>query len=105
MTVTSIVAFESVSCLAMSLAVNSALMGVAVAPERRMPWKATAKPELLGDSRPTTSPTPIPRPASAPANASMRATVSRYVASRPDFASTSAIRSRSTSSMRPNRKS
>ena len=72
-TVTSILAFESVSCLAMSLAVNSALMVVAVAPDRRMPWNATAKPELFGDRSPTTSPTPMPRPASAPANASMRA--------------------------------
>jgi hypothetical protein len=76
-TVTSILAFESVNCLAMSLAVNSALMVVAVAPDRRMPWKATAKPELFGDSSPTTSPTPMPRPASAPANASMRPIISR----------------------------
>jgi hypothetical protein len=42
-----------------------------------MPWKATAKPELFGDKRPTTSPTPMPRSASAPANASMRPIISR----------------------------
>ena len=48
LTVTSILAFESVSCLAMSLAVNSALMVVAVAPARRMPWKATAKRGTVG---------------------------------------------------------
>ena len=77
MTVTSIVARESVSCLAMSLAVNSALIVVAVAPARRMPWKAIANAELLGASSPTTSPTPMPRPASAPANASMRRDSSR----------------------------
>ena len=72
MTVTNILAFESVSCLAMSLAVNNTLMVVAVAPERRMPWKATANAVLFGASRPTTSPTPIPRTAMAPAKASIR---------------------------------
>ena len=36
-TVTSILARESVSCLATSFAVNSALMVVAVAPARKMP--------------------------------------------------------------------
>ena len=41
---------ESVSCLATSLAVNSALMVVAVAPARRMPWNAIAKAELFGAS-------------------------------------------------------
>jgi hypothetical protein len=46
----STLAFESVSCLAMSLAVNSALIVVAVAPDRRMPWNATANAELLGAS-------------------------------------------------------
>jgi len=61
----------------MSLAVNSALMVVAVAPDRRMPWKATAKRELFGESRATTSPTPMPRPASAPANALIRPIISR----------------------------
>ena len=50
-TVTSILAFESVNCLAMSLAVNNALMVVAVAPARRMPWKATANAELFGDKQ------------------------------------------------------
>lgn len=68
----SIVACASVNCVAMSLAVNSALMVVAVAPARRMPWNATAKPELLGESRPTTSPTPIPRSARPAAKASIR---------------------------------
>ena len=76
-TVTSILAFESINCLAMSLAVNNTLTVVAVAPARRMPWNATAKPELFGDNRPTTSPTPIPRSASAPAKASMRSIISR----------------------------
>ena len=76
-TVISILACASVSCLAMSLAVNSALMVVAVAPARRMPWKATANAELLGDNNPTTSPTPMPRSASAPANASTRMARSR----------------------------
>ena len=65
-TVMSILACASVSCLAMSLAVNSALMVVAVAPARRMPWNATANAELLGDNNATTSPTPMPRSASAP---------------------------------------
>ena len=77
MIVSSNLAFEAVNCLAMSLAVNSALMVVAVAPARRIPWNAMAKAELLGASRPTTSPTPIPRAASAPANASMPASISR----------------------------
>ena len=57
MTVTSILALESVSCLAMSLAVNNTLIVVAVAPARRMPWKAIANALLFGASRPTTSPT------------------------------------------------
>jgi hypothetical protein len=76
-TVISVLACESVSCLAMSLAVNNPLMVVAVAPARMMPSKAIAHAELLGASRPTTSPTPMPRSASAPANASTRATMSR----------------------------
>ena len=37
LTVMSILAFESVSCLTMSFAVNSTLIVVAVAPARRMP--------------------------------------------------------------------
>ena len=60
----------------MSRAVNNALTVVAVAPARRIPWNAIAKPELLGDSSATTSPTPIPRAASPPANASIRFTSS-----------------------------
>ena len=43
-------AFESVSCLAISLAVYSALIVVAVAPARRMPWNTVANAELLGES-------------------------------------------------------
>ena len=61
------VAFAPVSCLAMSWAVNNALMVVAVAPARRMPWKATANDDEFGARRPTTSPAPAPRAASAPA--------------------------------------
>ena len=77
LTVISILACASVSCLAMSLAVNNALMVVAVAPARRMPWNATANAELLGECNPTTSPTPIPRSARAPAKASTRIARSR----------------------------
>ena len=75
--VTSILAFASISCLAMSLAVNKTLMVVAVAPARRMPWKATANAEPLGSSTPDPSPTPMPLPAIAPANPSMRPIISR----------------------------
>ena len=104
LTVMSIVAFESVSCLTMSLAVNNTLIVVAVAPARRMPWKAIANAELLGASRSDDV-------ADADAAIGQRAGECIDFARprrgswfrSPVFASTSAMRSASASSMLPNR--
>ncbi|KAF0970818.1 hypothetical protein BPODLACK_01091 [Gordonia sp. YY1] len=103
--VTSIAAPESRSCLAISGAVKSALIVVAVAPARRMPWNTVANAGMFGDRMPTTSPTPIPRDASQPATASIWVMSSPYDVTAPDFGSTSAVRSSSSSAMEPNRNS
>ncbi|VXB72337.1 hypothetical protein MICRO8M_50088 [Microbacterium sp. 8M] len=103
LTVMSQAAEASLSWFAISSAVYSALIVVAVAPARRIPWNTVANAGTFGQSRPTASPTPIPRAARAPAKRSIWPTSWRYVVSAPDIPSMSATRSRSSSDMPPKR--
>ena len=87
----------------MSLAVNRALIVVAVAPARRMPWKATANAELFGRQQ---AHHVADAEAAGGERSGERVDAGDHLAVgglSPVLASTSAIRSASASSRSPNR--